>query len=303
MIDANARDAPLVRPEVAFLGLGTMGAPMARNLLRAGLPVRVWNRTSAAARALVDDGARIASSPREAAAGAAIVVTMLSDAEAVFGVVSGADGLLAGMGGGAVWVQMSTIGAEGTMRCLELARAAGAAFVDAPVSGSKGPAEAGALVVLASGEAALALRVAPLFDAVGAKTLWLGEAGAGTRFKVVVNAWLFYQMHGAAEVAALARATDVPLERFVDFLAESPLGAPAAVAKLKKLQHANYAPEFSLQWALKDLHLALASARTAHLDLPAARTIADVWERCVAAGYGAEDVIGVARGVGAAPPA
>jgi len=147
---------------IALLGTGTMGAAMGRNLLGAGFAVRAWNRTAAKARPLAEAGASVAASPAEAASGAGILLTMLADGQAVEATVAGPSGALEVLGDGALWVQSSTVGADDTERLAELAREHGVGFVDAPVLGTKQPAEKGELTVLASGpEEARALGVDP----------------------------------------------------------------------------------------------------------------------------------------------
>src|SRR5664279_3992305 len=177
-----------------------MGLPMARNLLTAGCDLRVWNRTADRAAPLVEAGARSCEDPAAAAQGAATMITMLSDAGAVLETAAQA---LPGLADGATWVQMSTIGIEGTERCAELAGEAGVTFVDAPVLGTKAPAEQGQLVILASGPESAQSHCEPIFAAVGARTVWLGDAGAGARVKVVVNGWI------VGVVAVLAETINV----------------------------------------------------------------------------------------------
>src|SRR5215213_1567656 len=168
--------------KIGFAGAGIMGAPMARNLAEAGHEVRLWNRTREKAEAV--DGVTVAGSPAEAAEGADVVITMLSDGDAVNEV---APGLVTG---DALWLQMSTVGIEATEKAMSLASERGATFVDAPVLGTKQPAEEGKLVVMASGPSDALDRAEPVFGAVGAKTVVLGEAGEGTRLKLVLNSWL-----------------------------------------------------------------------------------------------------------------
>jgi 3-hydroxyisobutyrate dehydrogenase len=158
-------------PRVAVLGTGTTGAPMARNLLRAGLPVRVWNRTPAKARALAAEGAVVAADPAVAAAGVDVLITMLADGAAVERVMIGPGGALSALGPGAVWVQMSTVGVDWAERLAGLAARHGVAFLDAPVSGSSQPAEDGQLLVLASGAGSLRSCVEPVLAVLGRQTL------------------------------------------------------------------------------------------------------------------------------------
>jgi 3-hydroxyisobutyrate dehydrogenase len=183
---------------VAVLGAGeAIGLPMARNIARAGIPVRAWDRTRDKAAPLAEDGAYIADSPADAARGAGIVLTMLADEDAVIAVMDGEEGALAEMawahGNGtddpygpahAVWLQMGTVGEAITRRCARLANERGVGFVDAPVLGSRRSAERGELVILESGPEEARPRVQPVFDAIGKRTLRAGEAGAGTRLKV-----------------------------------------------------------------------------------------------------------------------
>jgi 3-hydroxyisobutyrate dehydrogenase len=168
---------------VAVLGAGgLMGFAMARNLAREGYAIRAWNRSREKAEPLAQDGAEVADTPAEAAEGAEVILTMLADADTVLDAMDRDDGALAAShAGDAIWLQMSTIGIEGTDRCLALAADRGLGFLDAPVLGTKAPAEQGNLVVLASGPEALRDRVQGLFDVVGARTMWVGEAGAATR--------------------------------------------------------------------------------------------------------------------------
>ena len=154
-----------------------MGAPIARNLLSAGFVVSVWNRTAERAAPLAADGARQASSPAEAAEGADLTLTMLADGDAVNDAMTGPEGALALLQPGSVWIQMATIGDEWTERLGALATENDIQFVDAPVSGSDGPAQEGQLIVLASGPEGTRAQLEPIFDAIGRKTLWLGPAG------------------------------------------------------------------------------------------------------------------------------
>src|ERR1700734_2604620 len=187
MAGVNGSDA---RTAVAVLGAGIMGSAMARNLAAAGLDTRVWDRSPAAAAALADAGAVAATSARDAVRGADVVITMLPTAAAVESVIFDAD-VAAAFAEGTVWAQMGTIGVEATLGFRDRLAAArpGVTFVDAPVSGSKGPAEQGQLLILASGPAAAADTVGPVFDVIGRKTVWLGEAGRGSQMKLVVNAY------------------------------------------------------------------------------------------------------------------
>jgi 3-hydroxyisobutyrate dehydrogenase len=193
---------------VAVLGTGIMGAPMARNLRAAGLDVRAWNRTPDKARPLSDSGVDVTDRPADAVAGADAVVTMLADGSAVEEVMS-EQGALAAMDDEAVWIQASTVGVDALARLSELAARRGVGFVDAPVLGTRQPAEAGELVVLAAGDERLRDRCKPVLDAIGSRTRWLDGVGAATRFKLVLNGWIVGLVETLAETIGLARAMDI----------------------------------------------------------------------------------------------
>src|SRR4028118_2248255 len=190
---------------VALLGTGIMGAAMARNLLGAGIEVRAWNRSTEKGEPLADDGATVVEDPAEAARGADFLLTMLADAGAIGEVVG--HGVLPALAEGAVWLQMSTVGERGHATLAHLAAENGVAYVDAPVLGTKAPAEQGQLVVLASGPEEVREKCEPVSGAVGGKTVWLGEAGEGSRLKLVVNNWIVGLLGAPAGALALAPAT------------------------------------------------------------------------------------------------
>ena len=266
---------------VAVLGTGIMGAPMARNIAAAGHDVRAWNRSRERAEPLAGDGVAVCDTPAEAVADAEIVVTMLSDGGAVEAVM---DGLA--LPQGSIWAQMSTVGIEATER---LKAAAEVPFVDAPVLGTRAPAEQGKLTVIASG--AGRDRCAPVFDAVGATTVDLGdEAGASTRMKLVLNAWLLALIEGLGESVALAEGLGVDPAAFLDIIDGGPLGPPYAKMKGTMMIERSYEPSFSLALAAKDAGLALAAAEDAGLDLPALRAIRSQLEKAVEQGHGDADM-------------
>jgi 3-hydroxyisobutyrate dehydrogenase len=259
---------------IAVLGAGgTMGRPMARNLARSGVSVRAWNRSAEKARELAGEGIELCPSPADATAGASVILTMLSDAGAVLEVMDGHDGALAGSAAGSVWLQMSTIGIEATDRCAELAERHGLRFVDAPVLGTKQPADQGELVVLASGPDELRERLALVFDAVGKRTMWIGEAGAGTRLKIAVNLWILTVVEGAAETLALAEGLGLDPSLVLDAVSGGPLDLPYLQMKGKAMIERSFEPSFRLALAAKDAALVEDAAGHHHLDLPLIATI------------------------------
>jgi 3-hydroxyisobutyrate dehydrogenase len=270
-----------------------MGAPIASNLLGAGFPLTVWNRTAARAEPLVDEGARLASSAAEAASDSDIVLTMLSDGAAVSEAMSGPGGALKAMRPGSIWIQMATVGVDWIDRLLRLAEERGVAMVDAPVSGSSGPAREGKLIVLASGPEEARTRAQGLFDVIGAQTLQLGPAGQGTRMKIVLNNWLVAQVEAAAETVALAEALGLDPHLFPEAIDGAPLGSPYAVAKAQAMIAGDYQPGFPLRLAYKDAGLSLDAARDLNLDLPLTTALAARWRQAIADGHQDEDVSSV----------
>jgi 3-hydroxyisobutyrate dehydrogenase len=279
------------RDVVALLGAGgTMGSGMATNIARAGLPLVVWNRTREKAQALAGHGARVVDTPADAAAGADVIVTMLSDGEAVLDAMQGERGALSSAGADCVWLQMSTIGEQATRRCAELAQAAAVGFVDAPVLGTKQPAAEGNLVVLASGPPELLLRARAIFEAVGRRTLAVGdEAGAGTRLKLVTNAWIVAVVEGMAETIALAQGLDLDPALFLAAIDGGPLDSPYARMKAKAMIEGDFAPTFALKLASKDAKLVRDSARERGLELPVLEAIGERMQQAVAE-HGDEDL-------------
>jgi 3-hydroxyisobutyrate dehydrogenase len=261
---------------IAVLGAGgTMGRPMARNIARAGIEVRAWNRSAEKLAPLADEERiTIAATAAQAVEDAGVIVTMLSDSDAVIATVDGADGALAHCASSTVWAQMGTIGVSGTEHCAELAERYGVAFVDAPVLGTKQPAEQGKLVVLASGPDEQRDRLLPLFDAVGTKLLWLGPAGIGSRLKLVANTWLVAIVEGIAETIALTEAAGVDPGSFLDALAGGPLDQPYMRLKAKAIIDRDFEPSFSLAMAAKDATLARELAEQLELDLPLLAAVA-----------------------------
>jgi 3-hydroxyisobutyrate dehydrogenase len=281
------------RTTIAVLGTGRMGAPIVHNLLAAGFPVTVWNRTEARAAALVEDGAILASSPLVAASDAAVVLTMLADGDATAQTIDGDDGVASGLAPGSIWIQMGTVGATWTDRLAERAADHSIAFVDAPVSGSTGPAQAGELVILASGPENTRSRVQPIFDVIGRHTFWLGRAGNGSRMKVVLNNWLAASTEALAETLSLSDALGLDPDEFVDVFADNPLASPYAVAKGRAMIAGDFAPGFPLRHAAKDTALALGAARELGLELPLTEALESRWRGAIARGHGEEDLAAI----------
>ena len=231
----------------AFLGVGTMGHGMATSALRAGIPTIVWNRESRATRDLAELGADVAETAADAARRAEIVVTMVTDAGAVISIARD-QGMLAALAPGTIWVQMSTIGVEGIERVAALVEAERPEVIllDAPVSGSKVPAEQGQLTIFASGPEGVRSSVDPLFEALGRRTIWVGAVGAGSRLKLVNNTWLAFTSEAVASPIALARRLGLGTETVVGALDGSTLVSPWQAAKLQRIAQDDYSAQFGL---------------------------------------------------------
>jgi 3-hydroxyisobutyrate dehydrogenase len=259
---------------VAVLGAGgTMGLAMARNIARAGIPVRAWNRSRDKAEPLAQDGAFVAGTPGQAAEGATVVLTMLADADAVAAAMDSDDGALPVMArrddpDHPIWLQMSTIGEEATQRCVGLANRYGVGFVDAPVLGTRQPAEQGKLVILESGPEEARPRVQPIFDAIGHRTIRAGQAGAGSRLKLVTNSWVLAVVEAGAETIALAEGLGLDPSLFFQAIEGGALDLPYLRIKGQAMAERDFAPSFRLTLAAKDASLVRESASKHGLDLP-----------------------------------
>ncbi len=276
---------------VALLGTGTMGAAMARNLIADGFSVRAWNRTPARARQIA--GATPAATPAEAVAGADVIVTMLTDGPTVAAVMTDAASGLSGNGARPVWAQMSTVGIRAGAELVALAAKHGLAYVDAPVLGTRQPAEDGALVVLAAGAGDVRPLVQPVFDAVGSRTIWLGDDpadAAATRLKLVANTWVVSLVTATAEVLGLARGLGVEPDRFLDVVAGGPLDNGYLRAKAAAMLADDFAPNFSAANAAKDGRLILEAAADSGVRMDATEGAVARLTRATEMGHGDDDL-------------
>lgn len=277
--------------KVAVLGTGIMGAAMARNLLRAGHEVHVWNRDQAKTLPLGDAGAQIAGSPAEAVAGADVVLTMLFDAAAVTEVIRLA---AAGVRPGTAWVQTTTVGVHDVAGLAQLANEVGLDLVEAPVSGTREPAEAGQLIVIAAGPEAVRGRVVPVLDAIGARTVWTGQdpaAGSGTRLKLVVNSWVIAASNAAGEILALAEALGVDPGQFFELIDGGGLDLPFLRTKAGLIRDDRLEPaSFAVDTSLKDARLILDAAREQGVRLDGVEASAERLERVASQGRAKQDI-------------
>lgn len=276
---------------VTVLGTGIMGAAMARNLARAGHGVRVWNRSRDKAEPLAAEGAHVAGTPAEAVQGADVVLTMLYDGPAALDVMRQAAGALRP---GVAWVQSTTAGIEAIGELAGFAREHHLVFYDAPVLGTRQPAEAGQLTVLAAGPAEGREAVTPVFDAVGARTVWTGEdgaAGSATRLKLVANSWVLAATSATGEVLALAQALGVDPRGFFDAIEGGPLDMGYLRAKAGLILDGRLSPaSFAVTTAVKDARLIVAAAEENGVRLDVAAASAERLARAAEQGHGDEDM-------------
>ncbi len=273
---------------VSVLGTGIMGAAMARNLAKAGLDVRVWNRSRDKAEPLAADGAQVADSAADALRDADVVITMLFDGDSVLDVMREAGPAAAS---GAIWLQSTTTAIDQVTELADLAAEHGLVFFDAPVLGTRQPAEAGQLTVLAAGPAEQRGTLAPVLDAIGARTVWLGEPGAATRLKLVANSWVLAATHGIAEALALATGLGVEPERFFELIAGGPLDMGYLRVKAGLITGGKLSPaSFAVTTAEKDARLIVAAGEQHGVRLDVAAAGAERFRRAAASGHGDEDM-------------
>ncbi|MCF3106087.1 NAD(P)-dependent oxidoreductase [Streptomyces roseoverticillatus] len=277
-------------PSVTVLGTGIMGAAMARNLARAGLPVTAWNRSREKAEPLAADGVRIADTPADAVRTADVVLTMLRDGPAALEAMRAAAPALRP---GTVWAQSGTVGLEGAGSLAAFAREHGLTLVDAPVLGSKQPAEEGKLTVLACGPKEAREVLEPVFAAVGSRTTWLGDdaaSGTATRLKLVINSWVLAVTHGTAEALALAEGLGVDPAGFLDAVAGGPLDMGYLRAKAGLILSGDLTPSFTTATAEKDARLIVAAGEQAGVRMDVAAAGAERFRRAAEQGHAQEDM-------------
>ncbi|CAM6095592.1 unnamed protein product [Calypogeia fissa] len=277
------------RPTVGFLGLGIMGFAMARNLIKAGYSVTVWNRSPRKCDILVGEGAKAASSPQETAAACDITFVMLADPAAAVAVALGEDGAVKGLGPNKGYVDVSTVDAETSKLIAEGVRSTGAQFLEAPVSGSKKPAEDGALIFLAAGDETLYDKSSPMLDVMGKSRFFLGEVNKGAAMKLVVNMVMGSMMASFSEGLVLGSKVGLNPETIVKVVGQGVINAPMFALKGPSMVKGAYPPAFPLKHQQKDLRLVLEMAEEVSLSIPVAACANQLYERAKSQGHGDED--------------
>ncbi len=278
--------------KIGVIGLGTMGAAMARNINRAGFGLGVYNRTESRAEAFRDEGAAVFYAPWELAEDCDVVIIMVTGPEALLEMTGAIQEVLQQ---GKTVINMSTVSIDATMQAAEMVRARGAQFVDAPVSGSKKPAEDGTLVVLAGGDSRLLDELQPLFASMGKEIVRCGEVGYGTRMKLVINMLLGSMMASFAEALAFGRRMGLEFETILQTITAGALGSPLFKIKGQAISEGNYTKNFPVDLIFKDLNLVLHEAGKIGTPLPLASATREAYSGTVGLGLGSEDMAALVK--------
>lgn len=284
-----------MKPTVGMIGLGLMGKPMAANLLRAGFPLVVWNRTRAKAEDLLREGARWAETPAEAARQCDVLITIVSDPPALEEVLWGSNGAVAALRQGSLLIDSSTVSPELARRAAAACSERGVEFLDAPVTGGTWGAEKGELVFMVGGKEEVLERARPVLEAVGKRFILLGPNGAGQTVKLAMNLLLALEIDALAEALALANSAGVPAERVAEVLQSSMARAPVFDVKMPYILKLEFPASFPLRLMHKDLRLALELARRGNLKLPAAAAAFETYSAVKDASKDDPDFAAVAR--------
>ncbi len=278
-----------IKMKIAFIGLGIMGSRMAANLQKSGFYLILHNRTRDKANLLLANGATWADTPAGAARQADLLLTMLSTPEAVTETAMGENGFLSQLKPGAIWVDCTTVNPSFSCHMAALAQARGVQFVDAPVGGSKDPAEKGQLLFFVGGRPEDVAVCQPLFSVMGRQTFHLGDIGMGASMKMVFNSIMGASMLVFCEAMALGQSLGLSQKTLLDTLSTTPIMAPFITPKKAKFESGQYDVEFPLQWLRKDLHLATTSAYEQNLPLPLLNAAKEVYTQAMRAGFSGED--------------
>lgn len=263
----NSAIGPLSK--VGFIGLGLMGKPMALNLVKAGFAVTVWNRTASRADEVVAAGAKLAASPRDVAADADLLITIVSDPPALEEVLWGANGAMQSLRRGSIYMDSSTVSPDQARKIAAACTERGVRFLDAPVTGGDWGAKKAELIFMAGGDAATIAEAEPVLKVLGKKWFHLGENGAGQTIKLAMNLILALQVDALAEAVALVSAAGLQGEKLVEVLQSSMARSGVLDVKSQNLLNGQYTPSFPLRLMHKDMKLALELAKQVDVELPA----------------------------------
>ncbi|MFD2169177.1 NAD(P)-dependent oxidoreductase [Tumebacillus lipolyticus] len=282
-----------MKPTIGWIGLGNMGRPMVSNLLKAGYEVTVYNRTAGNAAPLVEQGAKLASSPKELAEQVELVITMVSDADALQAVLAGESGVLAGVRAGQTVIDMSTVAPDMSRNAAAQLLEKGVQFLDAPVSGSVKPATDGTLVILVGGDRNSFDQHVPIFEVLGKKAFYFGPNGAGASAKLAINMLLGISLQGLSEALVLGAKAGLDRATLLEMIGTTACASPIVALKTQNILADQYQAAFALKHMEKDFGLALEAARKSETALPATAAAHQTFVAAKANGHGEEDIMAI----------
>lgn len=273
--------------KIGFIGMGIMGQPMASNILKAGYELMVYNRTKDKTKPLKEAGALVSETPAELARWADVIILMLTGPEAIDAILYGDDGVLSANPSGKTIINMSTVSPSYTVTLNERLKESKAILIDAPVSGSRKPAEEGTLIILASGHQQTVSELESLFLSMGKKVVYCGEAGKGSAMKMMINLLLGIMMEGLAESINFGQKAGLSVDKMLDVVLSGPLSCGLFNLKTEMMKNDEFPPQFPLKHMLKDLRFVLQTADEKGAAVPVGHTIFQLYRQ--AAGHGLSD--------------
>ena len=284
-----------MKAKVGFMGLGIMGAPMAANILKAGYPLTVYNRTAAKAEPLAKLGANVAPTPKALAQESDLIIAMVTGPEALYELLFGPEGAAAAFKPEQVFINMSSVSPSFTLELAKQLAPTAIRFVDAPVSGTKKPAVDAQLVILAGGNRQRVQELEPLFLTMGKKVIYCGGIGQGSMMKMFINLLLGLMMEGFAEALNFGRLGGLDLEAMLEVVASGAMNAPMFQVKAPNIRDKNYPPAFPLKHLCKDAKFILDTAYELGAPVPAGQMLLHLYRLGVARGWGDEDISAIMR--------
>ncbi len=284
-----------MKAKVGFMGLGIMGSAMAANILKAGYPLTIYNRTAAKAEPLAQLGARVAPSPKALADDAAIIIAMVTGPEALYQLLFGPQGAAEAFGPEQVFINMSSVSPSFTLELGKELAPTAIRLVDAPVSGTKKPAEDGTLVILASGNKQRVQDLEPLFLTMGKKVIYCGKTGQGSMMKMFINLLLGLMMEGFAEALNFGRLGGLDFEAMLEVVASGAMNAPMFQVKAPNIKAGEYPPAFPLKHLAKDAKFVVDTAFETGAPVPAGLMLLHLYRAGVAQGWGDEDISAIMK--------
>jgi 3-hydroxyisobutyrate dehydrogenase-like beta-hydroxyacid dehydrogenase len=284
-----------MKQKIGFMGLGIMGSAMSANLVKAGYPVMVYNRSVEKAESLVKQGAALSSTPEALAKAADIVIAMVTGPEALDNLLWGENGTGKALNSNKIFINMSSVPPRYTRKLAAQVEPTGVRFIDAPVSGTKKPAEEGTLVILAGGPEDKIKELEPLFLAMGKKVIYCGPVGQGSMMKMFINLLLGIMMGGFAEVLNFGRLGGLEMEAMLETVFSGAMNSPMFQVKAANLKEKKYPAAFPFKHLSKDLKFLVDTAYELEAPVPLGQMLLHLYRAGVAQGWGDEDISAIAR--------